>query len=297
MIEVRLRSKAPESRMQQIKGKLPSATEYDLMLTGACKVYKPNGAPLCVYLPRELAEFTDGPTYDILHSLRTQVTDNRGDASGSPRVQKQGEKRSRTKPVASAMIGSFDPAGAKQFCRLSAWTGTHVPEWELLRPMMQTISAAMEKHVPVRYKRQMEYVERTSPDWVVPGTPFTTVTVNNTYSTGVHTDSGDLEEGFSTLACLRKGKYEGGYFVIPQYRVAVDMQDGDLLLLDAHEWHGNTAMTCPHSEKPLSGICEGKVCERITVVCYYRTKIAQCGSEADEMAKAHTYAEKRANMV
>lgn len=293
MIEVRLRSKAPDDRMEKIKGRLPSATEYDLVLTGACKVIKPTGAPLCVYLPGYLKWTTK--EYEILHSLRTQVTDNRGDASGSPRVQKKGEKRSRTKPVSSAMIGSFDPAGPKQFCRLSAWTGTHLPEWQSLHPRLTLIAEAMREYVPIRYHKQMDYASRTNSDWLMPDTPFTTVTVNNTYSTGVHTDSGDLEEGFSTLACLRRGAYEGGLFVIPQYRVAVDMQDGDLLLLDAHEFHGNTAMTCPHQDKPLSGICpEG--CERITVVCYYRTKIVNCGTEEEELSKAHAYAEKRAIM-
>jgi hypothetical protein len=107
--------------------------------------------------------------------------------------------------------------------------------------------------------------------------------VNNTYPTGVHTDSGDLEEGFSNLSCLRRGDYSGGIFVFPEYRVGFDMQDGDVLLMDAHQWHGNTRMEL-HSEDA----------ERISIVCYYRTDMAKCGTAEEEAQRAFMAAEKRA---
>ena len=82
---------------------------------------------------------------------------------------------------------------------------------------------------PERFAEQMKHIRRTHPEWVIAGTPFTTVTVNNTYSTGVHKDQGDLEEGFSTLVVFREGHYEGGWLCFPEYRLGVDMQDCDLL--------------------------------------------------------------------
>jgi hypothetical protein len=120
---------------------------------------------------------------------------------------------------------------------------------------------------------------------VVQGTPFTTVTVNNTYSTGVHIDAGDLPQGFGTLAVARKGEYTGGLFTMAKFRVAVDLQHGDLLLMDPHEWHGNTDMRCPHQPEPLAKPCP-LGCERVSVVMYARTKVADCGSYDEETAKA-----------
>ena len=119
----------------------------------------------------------------------------------------------------------------------------------------------------------------------MPGTPFSTVTVNNTYPTGTHTDKGDLDEGFSTITCLRRGDYSGGQLVFPEYRVAVTLQHGDLILMDAHQWHANTAIVCPCGTE-LNGPCPGCGAERISVVSYFRTRITECGTPGQELERA-----------
>jgi hypothetical protein len=147
-----------------------------------------------------------------------------------------------------------------------------------------------------RYEAQMAEIDRTHPDWVVPGTPFTTITVNNTYPTGVHTDKGDLDAGFSTIAVLRRGSYTGGRFVFPEFRVAVDLQDGDLILMDAHQWHGNTALVCACGDKRTSS-CRACGAERISVVSYFRTAMTSCGSEEEENQRAVEYREKTKGVI
>lgn len=163
--------------------------------------------------------------------------------------------------------------------------------------------------MPERYAAQMHEVERTSPDWVIGGTPFTTITVNNTYPTGIHTDKGDLDAGFSTLGCIRRGDFTGGWLTFPQYGVAADMQNGDVLLMDAHEWHGNTPITCDHCGESLRK--PGHRCtdpegregmnphlaspERISIVSYFRTDMVECGTAAEENARRAAVQEKRAS--
>jgi len=129
----------------------------------------------------------------------------------------------------------------------------------------------MERYVPKRFAAQWARAEATDPAWRVPGTPFTTMTVNNTYPTGVHVDKGDLDVGFSCLAVWRRGQYSGGHLTFPEWRIAIDLQDGDLVLMDAHQWHGNTALEL-----------ESEDAERISLVLYYRTKLLQCGPEGVE---------------
>jgi hypothetical protein len=107
----------------------------------------------------------------------------------------------------------------------------------------------------------------------------------------VHTDKGDLDKGFSTIFTLRRGEYTGGRFVFPEYRVAVDMQDGDLILMDAHQWHGNTAIVCRCGSR-LTQMCRTCDAERISVVSYMRTAMTSCGSEEEEIKKAQEFREK-----
>ena len=78
--------------------------------------------------------------------------------------------------------------------------------------------------------------------------------------------------------------------MLAEYRVAVNMRHGDLLLFDPHQWHGNTAMTCPHQPGALARACpEG--CERVSLVAYYRTKVLACGDPDVEAAKAAAQAQ------
>lgn len=274
MIDVRVRSTISDEELGSKVGKVLTAGDYNLVLTGPAFVRKPDGKPLCVYLPRAIPEDMATEAYPVLHGLRSVQTDNRGNASGTPRVQRGTRKRLAAANVRSAIIGAFDASANHRYCRLTAWTGAHEPEMQSLLPMLGVVASALRHWVPDRYAVQQALAEKTDPAWRMGDTPFTTVTINNTYPTGVHQDDGDLAEGFSTIACLRRGSYTGGVLVFPRYRVGVDLQDRDLILMDAHEWHGNTFL-------------EGdEAAERISVVSYYRTQMAACGTAEQEHAKA-----------
>lgn len=293
MIQARLRTRISTAELESKIGKVLGTEDFNMLLTGPAKLLKPNGDPLCVYLPGALLEEAEIPgIYDTFHSLKSIRTENRGVASGSRRIKSGSGNKTRALPVPSSIIGAFDSAGHQKYCRLTAWTGQNLPQWETLRPFLQGVAHHFEQHLPDRYNTQMEQVRATYPEWVVPGTPFTTVTVNNTYPTGVHQDAGDLESGFSTLACLRKGTFTGGNLVFPKYRVALDLQHGDLALIDAHEYHGNTAIFCACGER-RNGMCETCGAERISIVSYFRERMTRCGTYAEEATKAMTQAEAR----
>lgn len=292
LVDIRLRSHVSTEEMDAKVGKILTSEDYNILLTGPAYVRKPNGKPLCVYLPGVMAEAATPEVYEILHSLRNVTTRNRGTASGAPRAQYTGSARTEGLSVPSALVGAVDPSGVYKYCRLTVWTGENLPQWQRLQPFLQEIARHLKRYVPDRFERQLEEARKAKPEWVVPGTPFSTVTVNNTYPTGVHTDKGDLEEGFSTIACIRRGEYAGGTLCFPEFRVGVNMQDGDLLLMDAHEWHGNTAIVCACGEK-RSRCCEKCGAERISTVAYFRTKVAECGTVEQELQRAAKVRERR----
>jgi hypothetical protein len=306
MMEFRARSKRSDEWVEKYKGAQVNPEMISVKLEGPARVLKPNGKPLAVYLPAAAKDVGD-ECYPEFTKIR-MTTDNRGYASGGERAITRGSgTRSRTVPVMSSILGSFESVGAMQYCRLTAFTAQKVAEWEHLLPYFDRIARLFEEHVPERYAAQMVAVENAEPDWVIAGTPFTTITVNNTYPTGLHTDKGDLDAGFSTLGVMRRGNYVGGWLSFPQYGIAVDMKDGDVLLMDAHEWHGNTPMTCARCGESLRK--PGHVCEdaeiahveggyvppeRISVVSYFRTDIVECGSLAEENTRRAALQEKRA---
>lgn len=297
MISIRVRTRISREELEAKVGKVIGDDAYNVLLTGPSRVYMPNGKILCVYLPGAMRGVTTAEHYEILHGLRKDaVTFNRGLASGSERVQVGTTKRSYAMGVSSGVLGAFDPSGTFKFCRLTAWTGKHMPQWQALTPVFERVAERMHQYVSDRYEAQMEEISRTHEDWVIPGTPFTTVTVNNTYPTGVHTDKGDLDKGFSTIFTMRRGNYSGGIFTFPEYRVGVDLKDDDLILMDAHQWHGNTPITCACGGRRTS-CCEVCGAERISVVSYMRANMVKCGSEAEETARAVEHRERHKGVI
>lgn len=291
MISIRTRTRVPQAELDLKVGKVLGPDSYNVLMTGPTRVFRPNGELLCVYLPGAMKGFVTDEQYDILHGLRSQRTNNRGAASGSQAMHVGDQKRQYWMHVSSNILGAFDPAGSYKFCRLTSWTGQNLPAWQALQPALRRVGDQMEQYVPDRWAAQMEEIERTHPDWVVPGTPFTTITVNNTYPTGMHQDKGDLDKGFSTIFTLRRGSYTGGVFMFPEFRLGVDMQDGDLILMDAHQWHANSAITCSCGNR-ITRYCEGCGAERISVVSYMRTNMVRCASEQDEIKRAQNHREK-----
>lgn len=288
--ELRVRSKISEDAMQQRVAKILTAGDYDVRLTGPARVMQPNGRPLCVYLPGAVKDQMD-TAYPVLTTIRG-LTENRGYASGTGEKFTQNNLQ-RAKPVMSSILGSFESSGFYKFCRLTSWTANELDKrWPTLMPLWQGIAEEFEHNVPDRFAAQKARADDTPQEWIIRGTPFTTITVNNTYPTGVHKDAGDLDEGFSCLAVGRRGDFEGGHLTFPEYRVAVDMQDGDLILMDAHAWHGNTVMHCACGDRLSEGPCTTCGAERISVVAYYRSNMVRCGDAAEEQEKAAAWAER-----
>lgn len=282
--EITLTRAHSEAYCEAIAGKIPDEQCYDTVLTDDARVLLGDGRLLCVYrrgaIPQELRD----TSYVTLHSLKGITTGNRGLAGGVPVPQRgSAAERGMIPPrVSSVILGSFDRTVPQPYCRLTAWTGREWDQWEGLFPYFEAMGEVFQQEVPERYQVQMNHIRQTHEDWRIGHTPFTTITVNNTYPTGIHTDKGDLDAGFSCLSVIRRGEYTGGLLVFPKWRVAVDMQDGDQILMDAHQWHGNTRI-----------VKETADAERISVVAYFRTEMVRCGSADTEFDRAAAHDEVR----
>jgi hypothetical protein len=76
----------------------------------------------------------------------------------------------------------------------------------------------------------------------------------------------------------------------------VDLRHGDLILMDAHQWHGNVPLVCECGNR-LDGPCPACGAERISVVSYLRSNIVSCGTPQQEQDKALALAERRSGLA
>lgn len=271
-------------------GKRLKREHIGLLAAGDCDVYRPDGEPLIMLrrgaVPKELSE----AAFPVLHHVSERYKSaNRGAYGGVPRTaatRKDGSKQKYTKPrdadgkaiaIASAIVGYFDRMGGRfPFCRATAFTAQEAEQWAVVVPLAQRVATAYQELAPTRYAAQAAAAAECKPEWIIKGTPFSTLTVNCNVLGAVHRDAGDFKGGLGCITVHRRGTYQGAILGFPEYSVGVELQDGDLLLFNAHDWHGVTEF-------------EGELSpdhERISVVYYLRERMKQCGTMAEELAWA-----------
>lgn len=169
----------------------------------------------------------------------------------------------------SGTIGFFGRDANNNWARECSWNKNNPYLFERALPLIRRIDAAFKEALPDRHRLQKEFTDKLDPRFVVPGTCFTTVTVNKNYRTAAHRDAGDLSQGFSNISVFSNGrKFSGGHLVLPEFNVEVCLKPGDLLFVANHEYiHQNTAI---NNDDPES--------ERLSLVCYAREDLAFAGT-------------------
>lgn len=288
----------PDQQADALAGTLLDSSSYDILVSGEdVDVFKPDGTPLIKFRTGVLPRAVCQPAYTVLRNAASEhgnrglaagVIRDEGDLEGyrhigtRSRVRYRPKKQDGTlsntnyaKPVASGIVGYFDRNPRFPYCRTTAFNLEDNGErFAKAMPFIRAVNGVFAREAPERYATQLAIVQQTSADFVIHGTAFTTITVNRNWQTAVHQDAGDYRPGFGVMSVLQAGHYDGCFLCWPQFRVAADMRTGDVCLADVHEWHGNT---------PLIG--RGRF-ERISCVFYYRARMIECGTAAEELDRA-----------
>jgi len=283
-------SLSDEETEKRYAGRKLDETSFDILVGGEdTEVLKPGGELLLRYRASVIDPNLCVAAHSALRDAAVKSS-NRGMAAGlDPYLNRASTRRRRIRSdgtesntteavnqVNSGIVGFFDRYPRIPYCRQTAYTMEHADRFIKALPFIRAVSNVFSGTVPDRWAAQMKKIEETDKDFQIPGTAFTTITVNRNWQTAVHKDAGDLKEGFGVLAACRAGEFSGCYFVYPRYRVAVDLRQGDVLMGDVHEWHGNTGF-----RNALPGRYE-----RLSFVFYYRENMDKCGSAKEELARA-----------
>jgi len=274
-----------EEKANTFLGELLGEKDYNILIDYDCDVYCEETGQLLAKFRKNLIDINLIKMSYLSFQEAATPTSNRGISAGKRDSGATGEFREKTdgtisktriaQTVNSGIIGYYDRTMRSPYCRTTAYTGRKIEEWALCLPIIKRVSELYKELIPDKWNIQKEWCEKTSKDFVIGDTVFTTVTVNKNWQTAVHTDKGDLRDCFGNLIVMRKGKYIGGYFVLVKWGVAFNLQNTDVLFTDVHQNHGNT---------PIKKLTTDA--ERISLVMYYRENMIQCGSAEEELYEA-----------
>lgn len=272
-----------KEEMKERAGEQVTEQDFDYLIQDDCNAFDSEGEPLFFFRKNKISSELCREAYHGLKGAAT-LTNNRGTAGGQigegsekqkniqisktavKTVKKDGtiSKTNRANDVHSGIVGYFDRNARFPYCRQTAWFADNFNKFQQSYPYIKKINGLFEDACPAKYAAQKSYAEATHSGWMLGDTVFTTITVNKNFRTALHTDAGDCKEGLGNLSVLSAGQYEGGFTVIPRYRVAFDVRSGDVCFFNVHEYHANTEIKAKLAY------------ERISIVCYYRENMRHC---------------------
>lgn len=301
-----------DSEIANHEGEYFNQSHYHTILNKDTDVYTESGELLLKFRKKVLKQSLGSETAKLLKKAARKTHENRGASAGELDRNKManyiGElvapgkfrtkfKSSKTGILSkqatsnlspSNIIGFFDKPdrnlkGKGSPCRLTAFNRDNPEIWKRVQPFIKLCDNQFKKLVPERYKIQYKKAQEV-PNFSINNTSFSTVTINYSWRTALHRDVGDLVEGFGNLIVLNDptnpNDYTGCCTGFPQYGVAVDVNHGDFLAMNVHEWHCNTEF------KPVNSEIKGKwsnrekingwYFNRLSMVCYLREKMIRC---------------------
>jgi hypothetical protein len=132
-----------------------------------------------------------------------------------------------------------------------------------------------DQYLPHVFKQHLETVlGEVLPEWIIPGTIFTSGIVNKSNSLKYHLDSGNFKDCMSCMLVLRKD-VEGGMLSIPEFDLRLDLQDSTYLIFDGQKiLHGVTQI------RPMN-----KFSYRYSIVFYSLKQMCNCMAFGDELQR------------
>tara|TARA_B110000858_G_scaffold82658_3_gene95826 strand:+ start:7390 stop:8541 length:1152 start_codon:yes stop_codon:yes gene_type:complete len=197
-------------------------------------------------------------------------------------------------------------------CRLTAFNRDNPGLWDKSVPFLRKVDSLFKELTPDKHAAQLKRCQQVS-QFAIADTAYSTITINYSWRTALHKDSGDYGDGFGNLIVVEDSnnpyKYRGAYMGFPQYGVAVDVRTGDFLAMDVHEWHCNTEFIPDYKvkvDKSDRNIINGWHFNRLSIVCYLRNDMLRCKTSstkprqltsANKISPAKHISDRRYNMA
>lgn len=162
----------------------------------------------------------------------------------------------------------------KDFCSASALVNESPEEHELICEMGREVAGVYLSRAPKIFQSHEDVTHsKVRGEYAIAGTPFTSGIINKNNPLKYHFDTGNFKKVFSCMMAFKKD-CEGGYLVLPEYDLALEIAHDSLLLFDGQD--------ILHGVSPFK-IGEGGF--RYTVVYYSMQRMWDCLTITDELAR------------
>ena len=185
-------------------------------------------------------------------------------------------KRSRGLVSTSAVFG-YSPRIAMRhdYCTSTAMAQTHKKQHYIITEFAEKLVRYYEKHFPLQYEKHKEVVdEKVMKEWTMGNTPFTSGIVNKNNQLKYHFDAGNFKGVLSNMVVFKKD-VQGGYLVIPEYDIALEVADNTLTIFNGQNiLHGVSTIEYPNEHA-----------YRYSAVYYTLEQMWKCEPINDEIAR------------
>jgi hypothetical protein len=171
--------------------------------------------------------------------------------------------------VNSGIAGWYDRYPRIPFGRPTTYTRDNPEKFAKSYPYLQSLAKGFKDLLPWRYNNQKTAAESIDQKFVVPETPFTTVTVNRNFRTAGHYDPANMPDGFANICVMSNNdNFDGCYLVFPEIGYAVNIRPTDLLFVNNQAGlHGNTELILKDPEA-----------ERVSMIAFFHEGMLELGS-------------------
>lgn len=260
MKKVYIKKKVKDSEIAKKVGKrILFRSGVDKLITEDCDLYDEDTDICIAKFRKNVISKTLTELVRYFENVKEKVSTNRGAAAGG--VLRQVGTYSMSAPAHSVALGFMDSLNWKP-CSETSFTKQYYTQYQASLPFFERIDKIYEHLLPEYHA--LQHAEATKTKFRVPNTSFSTVTINYNFQTHLHKDQGNFKKGFALLTVLGDG-FEGSYLMLPQYRVAIDIREHDLLCLNVNIWHCNSPLKITNDRG-----------YRISIVCYLREFINKC---------------------
>ena len=190
---------APE--LDALRGTHLFAPHYRHVIRDSARVEKPDGSLLTAYAKDAIPRAVCQATFDDFKDMPIGWTDSRGNAAGGRSFQRADSNTTRWRRMNSDVVGFLDSDPRNPYCRMTMLSRDHAA-LDAALPLAVEVNRVFRELAPDRWEAQRAYVETISPDFVIPGTVFTSITVNRNERTAAHTDANDYKPGLGVMAVL-----------------------------------------------------------------------------------------------
>ena len=185
-------------------------------------------------------------------------------------------KRSRGLVSTSAIFG-FRPrlAMRQDYCSATSMATDQKKQHHVISSFAKELVRYYKQYFPERYEFHTKLVEeKVMQDWTIGGSPFTSGIVNKNNQLKYHFDSGNFKGVLSNMVVFKKD-VAGGYLIIPELDIALEVADNTLTIFNGQEiLHGVSTIEYNNDHA-----------YRYSVVYYSLEQMWKCEPINDEIAR------------